>query len=87
MKEVHTEGKLALDNILEDMKGLEDDAAKGSIPSALALAKFDQLKCAVRSKPDKVIKTLVRVYKVSEEMAWDFLHKWVTPGAQEDENG
>lgn len=87
MKEVHTEGKLALDSILEDMKGLEEDAGKGSMVAAMTLAKFDQLKCAVRSKPDKVIRTLVRVYKVSEEVAWDFLHKWVTPGAQEDDNG
>lgn len=87
MKEVHTEGKLALDSILEDMKGLEEDAGKGSMVAAMTLAKFDQLKCAVRSKPDKVIKTIVRVYKVSEEVAWDFLHKWVSPNIEEAGNG
>lgn len=87
MKKVHTEGKLALDSILEDMKGLEEDAGKGSMAASMTLAKFDQLKCAVRSKPDKVIKTIVRVYKVSEEVAWDFLHKWASPNIEEVGNG
>lgn len=87
MKEVHTEGKLALDNILEDMRALESNAEQGNMSAAMTLAKFDQLKCAVRSKPDKVIKTIVRIYKVNEEIAWDFLHKWISPSSEEVING